>query len=98
MENYLRTFLQPPPFAFNASDLGPILIKEGPYTARRHEIKIDSIPFSLYEVNPANPTVLYVHTYNSHRLEVQPLLKPLIRQGFNVASMEIQRVVVNDKK
>ena len=79
MEAYLRRFLQPPSFTFNSADLGPFVFKEGSNTARRQEIKIKSIPCSLYEVNTNNPTVLYIHTYNSHRLEVQPLLRHLVR-------------------
>lgn len=87
MEAYLARFLKPPRHPINHHDLGPLVLREAAHSARRLELTASSIPFTLYEVDPFSPTVLYIHTFNSHRIEVLPILRHLLREGFNIASI-----------
>ena len=42
--------------------------------------------------------MLYVHSYNSARLEANSVVPYLLRQGFNVAVIELQRFTYNSTR
>jgi predicted alpha/beta-fold hydrolase len=64
----------------------------------KKEYKISGVPFSVYLHNSSSPTILYIHTYNSNRTEVRTILNHALKKGFNVVSVEVQRVGFTEEK